>query len=367
MNAAAILVGAPAPAALALLEARLPEWGWALHRAAAVSDLPALVHRLNPAVALVDLSGGLHPADVQRVLQDDLPPVIVLNPDGLPGRVAAVAAGYSAILDYPLDWAELRRWLYTPRGADGGPLTVGPLFGRTPAEAHGTAGLLAHDLKSPISLIISSLEVLTSVYDGAAAEDIMRLLHGSLHAAYRQMYMVSDLIDLTRLELNDYPLERDTLDAALLLRECVAAGRFAFETKGLDVTAALPGAPLPVYADRELLWRAVSAVLDNAVKFTVRGDTLAVSALGHADAVILRFVDSGRPIRRGFEREIMRRAPQWDGRQAGTRTSVALGLPFVHAVAQAHGGSFTAASDLASGLTTFELLLPLDDRAKRHD
>ncbi len=360
MNAAVVLVGAPAPEALALLEARLLEWGVALHRAAA-SDLPALVRQVSPAVVLVDLAGGLLPADVYDALQPGLPPVIALNPDGLAGRAAAVAAGYSVVFDYPLNWAELKSCLNTPRGADGGLLTAGALFGRTASEAAGTAGLLAHDLKSPISLIISSLEVLVSVYEGAAAEDIMRLLHGSLHAAYRQMYMVSDLIDLTRLELGVYPLERATLDAALLLRECAAAERFTFENKGLAVTLDLPDAPLLIDADGELVRRAVYAVLDNAVKFTVRGDTLTVRARRSAEGVHLRFADSGRPIRRGFEQEIVRRAPQWDGRQAGTRTSVAMGLPFAFMVAAAHGGSFSAASDLASGLTTFDLFLPVDE------
>ena len=49
---------------------------------------------------------------------------------------------------------------------------------------------------------------------------------------------------------------------------------------------------------------------------------------------------------------------QWEARQAGTRTSVSMGLPFVHAVALALGGDFTAKSDQATGLTTFTFTLP---------
>ncbi|MGQ9888951.1 MAG: sensor histidine kinase [Aggregatilineales bacterium] len=366
MSAAVVLVGKPAAESLTALESRLREWGFALHCAPQVSALPALVRRSAPIAVLADISAGLRPDDVRRALPADEPPIIALNPAGVPGRLAAIAAGCSVVLDYPLDWAELKACLYTPRGANGRLLTAGPLFGRTQMEASGTADLLAHDLKSPISLIISSLEVLMSIYDcdGAAAEDVMRLLQGSLYAAYRQMYMVSDLIDLTRLELGSFPLDLEPLDASALVSRCVEAERRVLEAKGLVVAVELPDEPLPVRADRELLQRAVRAILDNTLKFTVRGDTLAVAALRIGDSVNLRFADSGRPIQRGFEQDIMRRAPHWDGRQSGTRTSVAMGLPFACAVAQAHGGSLKAASDLSTGLTTFDFILPLSQQSE---
>lgn len=363
MSAAVVLVGKPAAESLAALESWLREWGFALHCAPQVSALAALVRRFAPTVVLADLSEGLRPDDVRRALAADQPPIIALNPAGVPGRMAAVAAGCSAVLDYPLDWAELKACLYTPRSASGSLLTVGPLFGRTQVEVSGTTDLLAHDLKSPISLIISSLEVLMSIYDGTAPEDVMRLLQGSLHAAYRQMYMVSDLIDLTRLELGSFPIELEPLDASALVSNCVEAERPALEAKGVTVAVELDE-PLLVRADRELVQRAVRAILDNTLKFTVRGDTLTVAARRAGDSVNLRFADSGRPIQRGFEQEIVRRAPQWDGRQGGTRTSVAMGLPFAFAVAQVHGGSLTAASDLSTGLTTFDFILPLSQQSE---
>jgi CheY-like chemotaxis protein len=364
MSAAVVLVGKPAPETLAALKTWLSEWGYTLHRAPQVSALAALVRRADPVAVLVDLSAGLHPDDVYDALQTESPPVIALNAGGLPGRMAAVAAGCSAVLDYPLDWAELKACLNTPRGANGTLLSVGPLFGRTPAEASGTAGLLAHDLKSPISLIISSLEVLTALYDGTAPEDVVRLLYGSLHAAYRQMYMVSDLIDLTRLELGSYPLEPQALDAVALVHECLASEQFTIESKGLTLTVDLPDTPLPVCVDYELARRAVYAILDNTLKFTVRGDTLVVNALCDSNRVHLRFTDSGRPIQRGFEQEIIRRAPQWDGRQGGTRTSVAMGLPFTYAVAHAHGGDFAATTDPGTGLTTFDLMFLINQQSE---
>lgn len=364
MSAAVVLVGKPAAESLAALESWLREWGFALYRAPQVSALPALVRRSAPTAVLADLSEGLHPDEVRQALSTDPPPIIALNPVGAPGRVAAAEAGCSAVLDYPLDWAELKACLHTPRGTDGSLLAIGPLFGCTPMEANGTAGLLAHDLKSPISLIISSLEVLISIYEGKASEEVMRLLRGSLHAAYRQLYLVSDLIDLARLELGSYPLDLEPLDAAALLSDCVEAERPNLEAKGLIVTLKLPDKPLPVYADRDLVRRAVWAVLDNAMKFTVRGDTFTIAALRAGNSANLRFVDSGRLIQPGFEQEIVRRAPQWDGRQSGTRTSVAMGLPFAFAVAKAHGGSFKAASDPSTSLTTFDLTLPLRQQSE---
>ena len=366
MSAQIVLMGTPPADSLEALETWLADWGYRLQQTTSLKRLTTLVRDAHPVAVLTQLSSDTAAADIYRALMasGQTPQVIALNPDGLPGRLSAVAAGFSTVLDYPLNQANLKACLNTPLNADGHPLTVGSLFGRTPSEVNGTADLLAHDLKSPISLIISSLEVFTALYESDATEDVTRLLHGSLHAAYRQMHLVNDLIDLARLEMHTYRLDMAPTDVCSAVQEGLEAERYGFETKGLALSVDLPS-PLIVPADRELLIRAVIAILVNSLKFTVRGDTLAVSAVRHNASIELRFTDSGRPIQPGLEEEIVKRAPQLSERQSGTRTSVAVGLPFVRAVALAHGGSFGGRTASETGLTTFSLILPTNHQSER--
>jgi two-component system sensor histidine kinase VicK len=233
-------------------------------------------------------------------------------------------------------------------------------LGRTRADVLGTAALLGHDLKSPISMIISTLEVLVSIYESdESMASSLRLLRGALSAAYRQLNMIGDWLDLARLELNAYELEIEETDFGQLIRDCLQAEDYAITIKKLRLEVDIPKDSLfLVKADANLLRRVVSALVDNTIKFTIRDDVLKVGVRSEGDKIIAEFSDNGRPIFPGFEQQVMERAPQWEARQAGTRTSVSMGLPFVHAVALAHGGDFTAKSDQTTGLTTFTFSLP---------
>jgi signal transduction histidine kinase len=240
------------------------------------------------------------------------------------------------------------------------PPVTGSLLGKTAVDINGATWLLGHDLKSPIAIIISTLEVLISHYeDDQDMAHMVHMLRGALAAANRQYNMVSDMLDLARLEQKQYELERQPVNLAELLRESLDAERYNLTTKQLKWELHLPeNETLMLDADPELLRRVVSALVDNSIKFTVREDRLQVRARREGEMVQVVFSDNGRRIFPEFEKDILERAPQWDGRQAGSRTSVGMGLPFVNAVALAHGGTFTARSDEASGMTTFTLTLP---------
>jgi signal transduction histidine kinase len=205
-------------------------------------------------------------------------------------------------------------------------------------------------------VIISSLEVLLSFQEDDEA--INRLLKGALNAAYRQLNLVSTLVDLPRLELDSYELQLAEVDLVQVIQTSLEREHYTLEVKGLTVRIDLPDTPLMTYADHELLGRALSALIDCVMKFTVRNDELRIRAYQNDQQVVLQFTDTGRPIQPGFEQDIMTRWPQWERRQAGARTSVALGLPFVYAVAQAHHGDFTAQSTDDGKSTTFTLTLP---------
>ncbi|MBZ0290499.1 MAG: HAMP domain-containing histidine kinase, partial [Anaerolineae bacterium] len=189
-------------------------------------------------------------------------------------------------------------------------------------------------------------------------DSTVRLLRGALHAAYRQMNMVTELIDLARLELGTYELQRDEVDLTQLIRDRLEIDNYAITVKGLRLETDLQ--PLLISGDRDLLNRVISGLIENTLKFTVREDLLRVTVGREGTQGIVRFSDSGRMIQESFEQDMMKRAPQWEKRQAGNRTSVGMSLPFVYQVALAHGGTFAAHSDEATRLTSFTLTLPAE-------
>ena len=358
-----VFVGKPSPEALEPMGIKLQELGYTLHLASNSADALKFTETVDLVAILVDISmpeiNGIQVCSTIKSGNNTIP-VVALNHNEIGLRKAALAVGADLVLDYPINWVDLKTWLSAPRAKNGSLAAIGPFLGTSKADSLGAASLLAHDLKSPISIIISSLEVLLGMYEeDNLPESTVRLLRGALHAAYRQMYMVSDLIDLARLELDNYELQLEELDMAQLIRDGLANESYALTIKGLQIETDLPPKPLLVKADRDLMKRVISALVESVIKFTVREDRLWVKAGIEGNKVVVKFTDTGRTIQAGFEQEIMQRAPQWERRQGGTRTSVAMALPFIYAVARAHEGDFTAQSDFDKQTTTFTLTLPL--------
>jgi signal transduction histidine kinase len=220
--------------------------------------------------------------------------------------------------------------------------------------------LLGHDLRSPMTIVISAMELLISLYeDDDTMHGTVDIMHGALHASNREIRLVSDLFDLRRLELHSYELNARDTDLVALLRTVLQNEAYAITTKKLKVEMIPPEtAPLYAHIDPELVERMLQAILDNVLKFTTRDDTLRVSILSEAEGVVILFQDTGRMVQARFGESILKQPPQWEERQAGTRTSVGLGMPFTYQAAREQGGTFTIQSDMRSGWTTFKLTLP---------
>ncbi|MEZ4671482.1 MAG: HAMP domain-containing sensor histidine kinase [Anaerolineae bacterium] len=240
---------------------------------------------------------------------------------------------------------------------------TGTLLGSSEDDITGTTWLLGHDLKSPIAVVIGTLEMLIGLHeDDDDMADTVRLLRGALVAAKREYNMISDMLDLARFELNQYELDLQPTNLGGLLRESLEEEAYGLEVKKLQVEINIENqSQLECSVDVELFRRVFSALVDNVIKFTVRDDKLQIKAYRDGQRVCVKFIDDGRTIVPEYERDIFRRAPQWENRQAGSRSSVGMGLPFVNMVVQAHGGEFSAKSDQTTGLTYFTITIPALD------
>ncbi len=227
-------------------------------------------------------------------------------------------------------------------------------------DVAGVIALLAHDLRSPSATIISTLEgVIDLNEDNEALAPVLSLLRGALAAAYRQHNMVSDLLDLPRLELGQTDLERLPLDLAALIRDVLEFEQKVKLSKRVTIVSHIPAdLTLMVNGEEELLRRIFFAIFDNTAKFTLNDARIDIDAQQAGDTITLTLTDNGRIISPNFEVDILSRLSSWNTRFAGSRTSVGAGLPYASAVVRAHGGTMTAKSDSTTGKTTFTITLP---------
>ncbi|NWG16953.1 MAG: hybrid sensor histidine kinase/response regulator [Chloroflexi bacterium] len=342
------------------LQTALSQTGWALHQAHTGAEALRLVADLQPQAALVDVSdASFNGVQICGQLKSSASAlrVIALHRGESFLRLAALAAGADAAVDFPREMETLRDRLLKNDGQPS-PLEVETVLGKRLDDIPDTTAMLIHDLKAPIGIVISTLEVLLSMQDGAA-DGVVRLLRGALGAANRQMHLILDLLDSIRLDAGAYELDCHPCNLAELVKDYLdGEGKAIIIAKKLQHEVQVTESPIAACLDTALVWRMLNALVDNVVKFTVQGDLLRIEVYQEADRVVLMFTDNGRSIFPGYERRIIERAPRWKDREAGTRTSVAMGLPFVYAATRAQGGDMTAFSDPETGLTTFKLTFP---------
>lgn len=238
---------------------------------------------------------------------------------------------------------------------------TGDLLGSDVKDITGTTWLLGHDLKSPTAIIISTLEMVIALHeDDEELAHTVRLLKGALVAARREYNMVCDVLDLARFELEQYQINQEPADLKALIAKSLDDDAYSIEIKKMRIETDFQSGNGELIAniDSDLMSRVFSTLIDNAVKFTVRDDLLRIVAKHTEQNIEITFMDTGRPIFPEFEQSIIERAPQWENRQAGSRSSVGMGIPFTNAVIKAHGGTFSAKSDTATGFTYFRITLP---------
>jgi two-component system sensor histidine kinase BaeS len=213
---------------------------------------------------------------------------------------------------------------------------------------------VSHDLRTPLTSIRGYAEALT---DGTIpASDEQRRAGTVIAAESRRLErLVTDLLDLARLDARQFSLHPRAIDATVVVGTALDAFRPAADDLGLalDLDAA---APVPLTADPDRLTQIVANLVENALKYAVTRITVGVARVD-GDAVELRVQDDGPGIApddapRVFERLFVSRD------RAGRSVGTGLGLAIVHELAVAMGGSAAVADTGAAG-ACFVVRLPL--------
>jgi signal transduction histidine kinase len=219
---------------------------------------------------------------------------------------------------------------------------------------------VSHELKTPISALRAHLE---NLLDGVEQPD-PETLQIMLQQSERLSRLVEQLLDLSRLESGDVPMDTQPTSLAPLVDQVVsevevaATGRNAGVPRPRNLVARdLP----PVMADAERIHQVLYNLLDNAVRFTPSTGTVEVTAAVAGDRCEVTVTDTGTGIpaeRLQFVFERFYRADPARAREAGVTGGTGIGLAIVRSVVEAHGGQVRAESVAGRG-SAFTFDLPL--------
>jgi two-component system, sensor histidine kinase and response regulator len=218
--------------------------------------------------------------------------------------------------------------------------------------------MIVHDLKSPLSGILGTLEMAIEGDLGEISPDLSRLLSDGLQRGADALRLIDDLLELTRLEESHIQLNLQILNPVEVLDAVIGEWRVRAELKGAQLRVAK--APrLSFVADSGLLMRVFGNLIGHALNHAGRGISVELSAQEAVGGGIQFSVqDDGSGIPPAYHDLIFRKFGNLQ-RSDGPRSS-GLGLTFCRLAVEAHGGRIWVESPEAGG-STFHFVLPIRD------
>jgi signal transduction histidine kinase len=217
---------------------------------------------------------------------------------------------------------------------------------------------VSHELRTPLFALQGFLDLLRS---GKVQQESTRqeFLATAAQNAQRLMALVTDLLDISRLESGRAKLDMTPLDVGDLISETLESLRSLASDKQITITRDVPKPPacLTVVADRAKLRQVLVNLVGNAVKFSEPQQAVVVSAALDGDNVKISVTDHGPGVAREDLPRLFSKFYQAEKPLTRTTGGVGLGLYISKQIIEAHGGVMGVESILGEG-STFYFVIP---------
>lgn len=215
---------------------------------------------------------------------------------------------------------------------------------------------ISHELRTPLAVLRAELE---AIQDGIRPMTWTTL--APLQAEVGQLgKLIDDLHDLALTQSGTLAYHRGAMDLAPVLQATLAPMRGRFDAAGLTLKAVALSASLPVYGDERRLQQLLANLLENALRYTDVGGTVAVSAqrIGTRAQVVVE--DSAPGVPEDKRARLFERFYRVEASRNRASGGSGLGLAICRNIAQAHEGTLHAEASSLGGLRIV-LTLPLLD------
>jgi PAS domain S-box-containing protein len=221
--------------------------------------------------------------------------------------------------------------------------------------------LVAHELRSPLNAILGWATLLQT--RSLNPEMTKQALETIARNTQRQVQLIEDLLDVSRIVRGTLRLEFAPVDLGNVVREAIATIQPTAVTKGLQLETQL-NATSPIQGDFGRLQQVVLNLLTNAVKFTPEGGRIQVLLEQRDAQICIQVSDTGKGISSDFLPYVFERFRQ-DEQSTTAKQGLGLGLAIVHYIVEQHGGTITTASEGEGQGATFTVLLPLSENQEQ--
>jgi PAS domain S-box-containing protein len=221
--------------------------------------------------------------------------------------------------------------------------------------------MASHELKTPITSIKGYVQLLLNIYEDLNEEKLQAAkttVKSSLNTISKQVTkltrLVSELLDLTRIESGKLELHKTGFDPVALVEETVQDARQTTSRHALIIHNDFEG---KLYADRDRIAQVLLNLLTNAIKYSPEAGQIEVFINGNKKSVSVSVADYGIGIDKKEQQKIFERFYRVEGKNEQTYPGFGIGLFIASEIIQRHNGSITVKSEKDKG-SVFTFTLP---------
>ena len=216
---------------------------------------------------------------------------------------------------------------------------------------------LAHDLKTPLTSVIGYLSLMEEVPE-MPAEQRVKYVHITLDKALRLERLINEFFEITRYNLQQIVLEKESLDLSFMLVQM--ADEFYPILSDHGNTLKLQGTneeSIMVYGDGDKLARVFRNILKNAIAYSYPDTEILVDCKTAGEKLFVTFSNKGKTIPRQKLEAIFEKFFRLDDARGTNQGGAGLGLAIAREIVTLHGGAIRAES--GNEVTAFTVELPI--------
>ena len=217
-------------------------------------------------------------------------------------------------------------------------------------------GMASHDLRNPISVVLSYAEFLIEETRGQLDEEHTDFLSRIKKSAVFMKRLVDDFLDVSAIESGRFQLNIAPVNLADILVRSLVLARIQAEKKGIDLDVNIGAGLSGCFLDADKIEQAMSNLLGNAIEHSRAGTCVAVTLQQAGERLVFSVQDQGNGMSQEVMKQIFTPFSKTGAVKTGGETSTGLGLAITRKIIDAHQGEITVESEEGRG-TTFTIFL----------
>ncbi len=213
---------------------------------------------------------------------------------------------------------------------------------------------IAHDLRSPITRIRGAAEV--TLIAETSLDEYKGIIGETVEECDRLLDMINTMLIISKTEAGVGEIKKESFSMGKTLKDACELFQSMAEDKGVKLLCSMSG-EMPFNGDVRMIQRMISNLMDNAIKYTLPGGTVELTAYQeNGKSLIISVKDTGLGISEKDIPNIFERFYRCD--PSRSKNGSGLGLSLARAIAMSHSGKISVLSTLQKG-STFTVTLPL--------